>query len=185
MISNLEQIKALAHPLRLKILQILTEQLLTTRELAKELEENQANLYRHLEILTEANLIHVVKTEQKRGAVEKWYQAVARDIRMDRNLLSTSRSEGSNEALYEMVNSFFQVTLSELRQSIANKAVLPSKAANAMTMYFEEISASKEEIERLREALKDWLAEFESADREDGEASYRLALTLFPTINKP
>ncbi|WP_336787573.1 helix-turn-helix domain-containing protein [Paenibacillus sp. MMO-177] len=63
------------HPIRMRIIQaFLPEGSRTTQQLAEQLPNiPQATLYRHLNILRQAGLIHVIEERKNRGSVEKVY----------------------------------------------------------------------------------------------------------------
>ncbi|MBD3920728.1 helix-turn-helix domain-containing protein [Paenibacillus sp. PR3] len=73
----MEQSKAdlILHPIRLRIIQaLLPEGNHTTQQLAERMSDiPQATLYRHLNTLLKAGLIHVVEERRNRGTVEKVY----------------------------------------------------------------------------------------------------------------
>ena len=76
-LENLNQIKALAHPLRQQILELMIEAPITTKQVADRLGEKPTKLYHHVDTLEVAGLIKLVKTRRKRGTIEKYYEAVA------------------------------------------------------------------------------------------------------------
>ncbi|MCP3032556.1 helix-turn-helix domain-containing protein [Halobacillus sp. A1] len=62
------------HPVRMKIIQYLSKGAATSYEIVKGLPQiPQATLYRHLKILNEENIIHVIEEKKIRGALEKTY----------------------------------------------------------------------------------------------------------------
>lgn len=70
--------KLVIHPVRLRIITLLTGNELTSMELAKRLPEvPQATLYRHIKQLEEGGIIRITETHQVRGTVEKVYTAGA------------------------------------------------------------------------------------------------------------
>lgn len=68
-------IKALAHPLRVEILAILNNQMASPNELSKALEEGLSQVSYHVKVLKDFEMIEMVKTEPRRGAVEHYYRA--------------------------------------------------------------------------------------------------------------
>jgi DNA-binding transcriptional ArsR family regulator len=74
-----EQLKALGHPLRLKVLQVLgsTDEPLTNRELAARLEVDPGHLHFHVRMLHRAGLIELAAAGNGR---EKPYRPVARHL---------------------------------------------------------------------------------------------------------
>lgn len=68
------ELRALAHPVRLRILSLLTSSALTAAEVARELELTHANASYHLRNLLSAGIIVVAGEERIRGGVAKRYR---------------------------------------------------------------------------------------------------------------
>ena len=68
-------IKSLAHPMRVEILAILNDRMASPNELSKELEEGLSQISYHVKVLRDFEMIEMVKTEPRRGAVEHYYRA--------------------------------------------------------------------------------------------------------------
>src|SRR5689334_10212721 len=76
--TNIEQAKALDDSARIKILQILYHKQLSTEQIVDELHKagyNKATttIRHHLDVLKRAGLVEIVKMEEIRGAVMKFY----------------------------------------------------------------------------------------------------------------
>jgi DNA-binding transcriptional ArsR family regulator len=76
-ISDPHLIKALAHPMRTRILGMLDERVASPRQLSDELEAPLQNVSYHVRELAKLGLIELVRTTQRRGAIEHHYRAVA------------------------------------------------------------------------------------------------------------
>ncbi len=70
--------KALAHPLRVRILASLHRRISSPNQLSRELDEPLGNVSYHVKTLLEFDCIELVKTEPRRGAVEHFYRATER-----------------------------------------------------------------------------------------------------------
>ncbi len=70
--------KALAHPLRVRILASLHRRISSPNQLSQELGEPLGNVSYHVKTLLEFDCIELVKTEPRRGAVEHFYRATER-----------------------------------------------------------------------------------------------------------
>lgn len=70
--------KALAHPLRVKILTSLHTGVSSPNQLSQELGEPLGNVSYHVKTLLEFECVELVKTEPRRGAVEHFYRATER-----------------------------------------------------------------------------------------------------------
>ncbi|PXY26715.1 transcriptional regulator [Prauserella coralliicola] len=72
--SPLDGLRVLAHPLRLRILSLLTAAPMSAAEAARELGESQANVSYHLRRLAEAGLLYVAEEVSIRGGRAKRYR---------------------------------------------------------------------------------------------------------------
>jgi DNA-binding transcriptional ArsR family regulator len=75
--------KALAHPLRMRILTSLHRGISSPNQLSQELGEPLGNVSYHVKTLLEFDCIELVKTEPRRGAVEHFYRATERTFFSD------------------------------------------------------------------------------------------------------
>src|SRR5262245_10525011 len=71
-------VRAIAHPLRHRLLVALNERTASPKELADELGEPLGNVSYHVRILAQLGCIELVSTAQRRGAIEHHYRAVMR-----------------------------------------------------------------------------------------------------------
>jgi DNA-binding transcriptional ArsR family regulator len=99
-----EQLKALGHPLRVRVLEMLgqdAEWQLTNRELAQRLGVDPGHLHFHVRMLLRAGLIELAGAEG-RGR-EKPYRAVARVFRVAPELLAAGGASDLQAAMIEQV----------------------------------------------------------------------------------
>lgn len=75
--------KALAHPLRVRILTSLHKGISSPNQLSQELGEPLGNVSYHVKTLLEYDCVELVKTEPRRGAVEHFYRATERGFFSD------------------------------------------------------------------------------------------------------
>jgi DNA-binding transcriptional ArsR family regulator len=69
--------KALAHPLRWRILEVVSERgEASPVELARALDEPLATVSHHVRVLRDSGSLELTRTEQRRGALEHYYRAV-------------------------------------------------------------------------------------------------------------
>ena len=108
--GSLEQLRALAHPLRLRMLELFADGPRTTKQVAQLLGEPPTKLYHHANALERAGLLRLSKTRQNRGAIEKWYEA-ARSTISGRQL---SRSRPMQQAIRGLAT----VALEEARSEV-------------------------------------------------------------------
>jgi DNA-binding transcriptional ArsR family regulator len=70
-------IKALSHPLRMRVLLRLDRRVASPVELARELGEPLGTVAYHTRVLADLGCVELVRTEPRRGAIEHYYRAVA------------------------------------------------------------------------------------------------------------
>src|SRR5919112_4373805 len=99
--------KALAHPLRARILQRLGERVSSPGDLADELGAPLGVVSYHVRMLRDYNCVELVRTEPVRGALQHFYRATARpnlDDAQWRTLPSQLRRELAGETLTDLVS---------------------------------------------------------------------------------
>src|SRR5438105_13337960 len=79
-VPELAQMRALAHPLRLRIMELFAGQPRTTKQVAELLGEPPTRLYHHVAALERAGLSRLTETRKKRGTLERWHEAAARSL---------------------------------------------------------------------------------------------------------
>jgi DNA-binding transcriptional ArsR family regulator len=133
-IERAEQLKALGHPLRLRVLEMLGgegEQPLTNRELANRLGVDPGHLHFHVKMLLRAGLIERAGGGKGR---EKPYRAVATTVRVGPELLR-SRLTGDLQAamLEEVQQAFTAREQGQFRSAQVNARVTPEQALELIT----------------------------------------------------
>jgi len=71
-------VKAIAHPLRMRILTLLNQKTASPLQLGEELGAPLANVSYHVRLLADLGYIELVETVPRRGAVEHYYRALKR-----------------------------------------------------------------------------------------------------------
>jgi DNA-binding transcriptional ArsR family regulator len=84
--------KALAHPLRARILVVLNERVASPNEIAELLDERLPNVSYHVRALVDLECIELVRTAARRGAIEHYYRALKRPFFSDRDWKRLPRS---------------------------------------------------------------------------------------------
>src|SRR5437763_9119096 len=103
--------KALAHPLRARILQRLGERVASPGDLAVELGAPLGVVSYHVRMLRDYDCVELVRTEPRRGALQHFYKATARpnlDEDQWRTLPSGLRRELAGETIQEVVDDLAQ-----------------------------------------------------------------------------
>ena len=99
-----EQLKALGHPLRVRVLEMLGQEgewQLTNRELAQRLSVDPGHLHFHVRMLLKAGLIELADADG--GGREKPYRAVAKVFRVAPELLAAGGASDLQAAMIDQV----------------------------------------------------------------------------------
>ena len=181
LVDDLEMLKVIAHNTRLDILQSLKKPK-TVKEIARLLKLPATKLYYHVNLMEKHGLIQVVETNIVSGIVEKKYQVVARNYRIDDQLLADQ--SGSTENVYQMINAMLDVTRSEIQRTMQVTQQNPFDAARGI-LWRTSIRLTPEQYEELYgrfQALLDEISELNKEGLEDGTDLYGFTLAWYPLV---
>lgn len=142
-----EQLKALGHPLRLRILETLgteADEALTNRELAGRLGVDPGHLHFHVRMLLRAGLITLAGDAHGR---EKPYRAAARTLRVAPELLASGLTSDLREAMLSEVQRGWEAHAGEgtFRAAQITARIQPERALELVTELVERIRESEED----------------------------------------
>lgn len=181
-IESAEQIKALAHPLRQRILELMTQAPITTKQVADRIGEKPTKLYHHVDTLHAAGLITLVETKKKRGTVEKYYEAVARRFVMDRQAVEVGvHGDGEHGELEGIIARSLDETLDEIRRSMAIGLIRSDDESGESVFIRSHLRMSPLQMTLLIEHLQDWIRECQGSHEPGGELEYGLTVAFYPT----
>lgn len=99
-IDTIEQLKAIADPLRQQLLQEFAKRPATTKQVAVALGYQPTRLYHHVSKLENCGLIRLVETRPVRGATEKYYEAAAPTIKINHQALAAGGKKEVGQSMY-------------------------------------------------------------------------------------
>jgi len=100
-------VKAIGHPLRMRLLSRLNETVASPVELARELDESVQLVSYHVRILRDLGFVELVSTTPRRGAIEHHYRAVRRPLFSDADWAALPANARASLA-GEIIQSLFQ-----------------------------------------------------------------------------
>jgi len=184
-LTDLEQVKVLADPLRIRLLEALCDGERTTKQVADALGERPTKLYHHVEALERVGLIRLTRTRRNRGTLEKYFVAVARRFKTDPRIFSAGKAqtEEESEALKRMISTVCETTADEVRRLVASDGLDGLDEQGVVS--FLEVRASEAEIRKLRNRFKrlvEGIAAKCCTDEpvEEGARRYRLNIAFYP-----
>ena len=143
-IERPDQLKALGHPLRLRVLELLSDSRpLTNRELAGELDIDPGHLHFHVRMLLRAGLIELAKGGQGR---EKPYRAVAQSLHLSPELRATGLVGNAQAAMIETVSRGWVAfgAQGRFRSVKATAHVSPETLQQLLRDFFERVREAEE-----------------------------------------
>lgn len=89
-VERLDQLRAIADPLRSRILEQLARRPMTMTQLGEVFGETTAKIHYHVRELEKYGFLRLVEKRERGGVLEKYYRAVAREITLAPDLLRTT-----------------------------------------------------------------------------------------------
>ena len=185
MLTDLDQIRVLADPLRVRLLVAFAVDPKTTKQVAEELGEKPTKLYHHVDALEKIGLIRLVRTRRNRGTLEKYYQAVARRFEASPaafHAAGAAPGEAASGPLGEVAGSLLDRTRGELLELLADADSAREVEESGM-LAFATIHATEAGVKRIRKQLEKLLEGEGGQSKKKPPAdsrTYRLTLAYYP-----
>ena len=186
-VSDLEQVKVMADPLRLRLLEHFCKKEMTTKQVAGELGEKPTRLYHHVDALERVGLIRLTRTKQNRGTVEKYYQAVAKMFKAEPSLFSQGEDveEPNKDAIEDLTTQLLDRTAGEFRDVLRLAQNCEEGIEDETLVTFAEVQAPPDQVKEFQDKLMAFLQE-QSAEHQniewpqEGWRRFRLSIMFFP-----
>jgi DNA-binding transcriptional ArsR family regulator len=158
------QVKAIGHPLRTTILQLLHERAATVTELAAAVERPKSTVAHHVDVLTRNGLLQVVRTRKVRAIEERFYGRTAR-------------------VFYVAAES--SLTGGEMPSDFNDFEVAARESATAFELgklwgFIRHARISEDQASRFWDKMAELVDEFDRMPR-SGETMYGFAIGVYPT----
>ena len=180
---NRRKANLIIHPTRLQILQALTGQPRTTREIAQALPGVAApSIYRHLRELLEGGIVEIAETRRVRGVDEKIYRLAQAPRLSQEDVAGMSRDEHLRyfnsfaAMLMQGFASYLDAALQEAARSGGEPNFLNDRAGYTEIIF----NASTEELDAFSETLNRSLAHLASQPPSPSRRRRKLAFISHP-----
>lgn len=183
-LTDLEQVRVLADPLRVRIIEQFCSSERTTKQVAEALDEKPTKLYHHVDALEKVGLIRQTRTRRNRGTLERYYRAVARTFTADASLFGGGEPQAATaDTLRSMVSTILDTTARELTDLADRGGLSGEEGIDEGTLSFLQIEADERTIARIRRRLHRLLSDLQKLD--DGEQApprhkRRLLIAFYP-----
>ena len=174
LLQDFEMIDEMTHPMRSRILNRL-RQPRSVAEVAAELDVPVTRLYHHVKRLEELGLIAVVATRRAAVVTERQYRNVAREFRVDREVIATA----DPDTLGQAIGSVFDVARTEFQREVSNGALAAGDLEGRAAINFSEFTLSDEQLTDFLARMRQLFEEFAALDASDG-IRFRLLIAGFP-----
>jgi DNA-binding transcriptional ArsR family regulator len=181
-IADVETIKALSDPLRLRILEIMTarhDEAFTVKRLAGALGVSQTKLYHHINLLLERELIRTAGTRVVSGIIETSYRIAQLKISLDRSLLTADSPE-----MHEVLTTVFDGARDDIERGLRTGVIGSGEDADPASKLLLSkglTRLSTAQAMTVRARLIELIDGFDAEVSDDGDGgAYGLVLGFYP-----
>ena len=186
-ISDVETLKALSDPVRLKILETMiqaADEDWTVKRIATALGVGPTKLYHHMAILEERELIRVAGTRVVSGIIETRYRIAQLSVRLDRALLSADTpTDEATEAVDAMLRTVFDAARDDVGRALRTGAIATAAGAEPTPGILRQDlnRMSPARAAEFRDRLTALLDEFDLGKHDDPDGvPFGLLIALYP-----
>jgi DNA-binding transcriptional ArsR family regulator len=158
------QVKAIGHPLRTTILQLLHERAATVTELAAAVKRPKSTVAHHVDVLTRNGLLQVVRTRKVRAIEERFYGRTARMFYV------AAEPSPAGEKLPGDFNDF----------EVAARESVSAFEDGELWGFIRHARISEDQASRFWDQMAELVDEFDRMPR-SGETTYGFAIGIYPT----
>ncbi len=194
-IDTVDQLKALAHPLRQTLLGQFSKGPATTKQVATVLGLQPTGLYHHVAKLEDAGLLQMVETRQVRGATEKYFKTTATTMKIDRSAIEGPSADLAQGLLTQgVLDSLLNNVRSEVAEYLARDQSMRKKRRGSKTdaqdvlFAATEVVASEREIAEFKEKLLALIEEYNTHEDASDAATksmtkHRVLIGCYPIVS--
>ena len=158
------QVKAIGHPLRTTILQLLHERAATVTELAAAVQRPKSTVAHHVDVLTRNGLLRVVRTRKVRAIEERFYGRTARMFHV------AAERPPAGEEMPRDFNDF----------EVAARESAPAFEHGRLWGFIRHARLSEDRASQFWDRMAELVDEFDRMPR-SGETMYGFAIGIYPT----
>jgi len=180
LVSDVETLKAISDPLRLRILEAMVTRpgdAWSVKELAATLSVPQTRLYHHIELLAERDLIRAAEQRVVSGIIETRYRLAALSLRLDPGLMGAGGAGES--AAREMLVTVFDETRRDLELVLADPTAGDQQRPDRPLVNRGAARLTPAQAAELRARLQGLMAEYDSQSDDPSASTYRMLVAMY------
>lgn len=178
-LETIEQMRALAEELRLRIIEALGRQAMTSKQVALLLGEAPAKVHYHLHELEKVGLVNLVDIREKGNMLEKYYRAVARNISASETLFQRVPSDETIATIREFLQQISQRFMQVLADSLNRQAWEEHISAH---LNGEQLWMTNEEYQQLVKQISALVEPYKNPHSNAGEQEYTFIEIMYPAL---
>jgi DNA-binding transcriptional ArsR family regulator len=185
-ISDVETLKAISDPVRLRILETMiqaADEDWTVKRIATALGVGPTKLYHHVAILEEREFIRVAGTRVVSGIIETRYRIAQLNVRLDRALLSAAGpADEATAAIEEALRTIFDAAREDVGRALRSGSMqLDPDGAPARGILRQDLMRLTDaRAAELRERITALLDEFDADENDPAAHPVGLLVALYP-----
>lgn len=185
-ISDVEELKAISDPIRLRILEAMVahaNESWTVKRIAKALDVGPTKLYHHVNILEEHGFIRVAGTRVVSGIIETSYRIAQLSVRLDRGMMSASHATGGS-GVHDVLAVVFDTAREDIERALTSGLIDGENDPLRQLLIRGLTRLSPERAHELRERLTAIVEEFgatpDTADADPDAQPFGYLISLYP-----
>ncbi len=152
-LQTIEQLRSVADPLRIRIIEALARKPMTATQVGEELDEPAPKTHYHVRELERVGLVRLVETRERGGILEKYYRAVARGLRVPPSILQQAPPDEVAKTMSDILDSVISGFKTAMSRLIARKVT--DWNSSMLTLSGESLWMTPDEYQRtLKTAME-------------------------------
>ncbi len=176
-LESIEQMRAMADDLRLRILELLAHDAMTVTEVGRQLGVPTNKTHYHVRELERVGLVRQVETRERGGVLEKYFRAVARDFIVPSTLL---RGTTDDEGL-ALVGNMLQSLVQGFQRAAGAALQQPEEARDALAVSAASLWLTRDEQREVMQRITALLDPYTHPRDVPGAREHTFALLAYVT----
>lgn len=178
-LETIEQLRAIADPLRTQIYQALSLRPMTATQVGEEIGEPAPKAHYHVRELERVGLVRLVETRERGGILEKYFRAIARVLRVPPSLLRSAPPDELAATMSEYLTQLTSGFQTAMRHLISvNPSALETQS---LTLSGDWVYMTPEEYDKTLTAALDLFKPYYERRGVEGETEYSLTMIGYET----
>ncbi len=176
-LETIEQMRALAEELRIRIIEALGQQAMTAKQVATLLDEAPAKVHYHLHELEKVGLVNLVDIREKGNMLEKYYRAVAKNISASETLFQRAPSDETIALIREFFQQISQRFMRVLADALKRQAW---EEHISLHLTGEQLWMTREEYQQLVKQINALVEPYKNPRNNAGEQEHTFVEIIYP-----